>query len=128
MRKQLFLFLALFWTGVILFLSLENSKDMPQIEIPNIDKVVHFGFHFVFTVLWFLYLKKRFNSCKNFHLLFLTLIFSFVFGIAIELMQQYFTVSRNADPLDIVANLFGAFMASFLIISVNTYYGFIDKI
>jgi len=127
-RKQFFLFSAIIWTGVILFLSLENSKNIPQIEIPNIDKVIHFGFHFVFTILWFLYLKKRFNSSKNLHLLIFTLIVSFVFGIAIELLQQYFTATRNADVFDILANTSGALTAAFLIMLVNTYNGLIDKI
>ncbi|HAH55190.1 MAG TPA: hypothetical protein DCM02_07890 [Flavobacterium sp.] len=128
MRKEFFLFSAIIWTGVILFLSLENSKNIPQIEIPNIDKVIHFGFHFVFTILWFLYLKKRFNSSKNLQLLAFTIIFSLIFGIAIELMQQYFTISRNADVLDILANLSGSFLAAFFIILVNAYNGLIDKI
>lgn len=128
MRKEFFLFSAIIWTGVILFLSLENSKNIPQIEIPNIDKVIHFGFHFVFTILWFLYLKKRFNSSKNLHLLIFTLIVSFVFGIAIELLQQYFTATRNADVFDILANTSGALTAAFLIMLVNTYNGLIDKI
>jgi len=127
-RKEFFLFSAIIWTGVILFLSLENSKNIPQIEIPNIDKVIHFGFHFVFTILWFLYLKKRFNSSKNLQLLAFTIIFSLIFGIAIELMQQYFTISRNADVLDILANLSGSFLAAFFIILVNAYNGLIDKI
>ena len=128
MRKRLLLYSALFWTGIILFLSLENARNMPQIAILYLDKVIHSAFHFVFTILWFLYLKKKFKSSNNFKLLFFTLIGSFILGIAIELMQQYFTTTRNADVFDILANLFGAFLAAFLIILVNAYNGLIDKI
>ena len=92
------------------------------------DKVIHSGFHFVFTILWFLYLKKKFISANNFQLLFFTIIASFVLGIAIELMQQYFTTTRNADVFDILANLFGAFLAAVSIILVNGINGLIDKI
>jgi VanZ family protein len=127
-RKQIFLFSAIFWTGVILFLSLENAKNIPVINIPYLDKVIHSGFHFVFTILWFLYLKKKFISANNFQLLFFTLIASFVLGIAIELMQQYFTTTRNADAFDILANLFGAFLAAVSIILVNGINGLIDRI
>jgi VanZ family protein len=127
-RKRLLLYSALFWTGIILFLSLENARNMPQIDILYLDKVIHSAFHFVFTILWFLYLKKKFNSSNNFKLLFFTLIGSFILGIAIELMQQYFTTTRNADVFDILANLFGAFLAAILIILVNAYNGLIDKI
>ena len=128
MRKQVFLFSAIFWTGVILFLSLENAKNIPAINIPYLDKVIHAGFHFVFTILWFLYLKKKFINANNVHLLFFTLIGSFVLGMAIELMQQYFTTSRNADVFDILANLFGAFLAAVSIIMVNAINGLIDRI
>jgi len=127
-RKQIFLFSAIFWTGVILFLSLENAKNIPVINIPYLDKVIHSAFHFVFTILWFLYLKKKFISANNFQLLFFTIIASFVLGIAIELMQQYFTTTRNADVFDILANLFGAFLAAVSIILVNAINGLIDKI
>ena len=128
MRKQIFLFSAIFWTGVILFLSLENAKNIPVINIPYLDKVIHSAFHFVFTILWFLYLKKKFISANNFQLLFFTIIASFVLGIAIELMQQYFTTTRNADVFDILANLFGAFLAAVSIILVNGINGLIDRI
>jgi VanZ family protein len=107
---------------------LKNANEIKQIEIPNFDKIIHFVFHFVFTTLWFLYFKKKFNSSNNINLLAITLIISFVFGIAIELMQQYFTTTRTADVFDILANLFGAFLAAFLIILVNAYNGLIDKI
>jgi len=127
-RKQIFLFSAIFWTGVILFLSLENAKNIPAINIPYLDKVIHSGFHFVFTILWFLYLKKKFISVNKVQLLFFTIIASFVLGIAIELMQQYFTTTRNADVFDILANLFGAFLAAVSIILVNSINGLIDRI
>lgn len=92
------------------------------------DKVIHSGFHFVFTILWFLYLKKKFTSSNNFKLLTFTIIGSFVLGIAIELMQQYFTTTRSADVFDILANLFGAFLAAFSIILLNAINGIVDKI
>lgn len=128
MRKQIFLFSAIFWTGVILFLSLENAKNIPAVNIPYLDKVIHSGFHFVFTILWFLYLKKRFISANNFQLLVVTMFCSFVFGIAIEFMQQYFTTTRNADVFDILANVLGACLASVSIILVNAINGLIDRI
>ncbi len=128
MLKRIFLFSAIFWTGVILFLSLENAKNIPQINIPYLDKVIHSGFHFVFTILWFLYLKKKFIGSNNVQLLGFTIFGSFVLGLAIESMQQYFTTTRSADVFDILANLFGAFLAAISIISVNANNGLIDKI
>ena len=128
MRRNFFLFSAIIWSGLILYLCLKNSKDYKQIELPNIDKLVHFGFHFGFTILWFLYLKKKLNYSKKLTILFFIVIVSFLFGIAIELLQQYFTTTRTADVFDIVANTSGAFTAALLIILMNSYNGLIDKI
>jgi len=127
-RRTIFLYSAIFWTGIILFLSLENANEIKQIEIPNFDKLIHAVFHFVFTTLWFLYLKKKLVTITNFRLLSFALMGSFFFGIAIELMQQYFTTTRSADVLDVLANLFGASLAVISIILLNNYNRFIDKI
>jgi VanZ family protein len=127
-RKKIYLYSAIFWSGLILYLCLENAQNLKEITIPNFDKFIHIVFHFVFTILWFLYLKKKFKTSNNINLLAVTLIVSFVFGIAIELMQQYFTTTRAADVFDILANLLGAFLAASLLILVNAYNGIIDKI
>jgi VanZ family protein len=127
-RKRVFLYAALFWTGLILYLCLKNANEIKQIEIPNFDKLIHVVFHFVFTALWFLYLKKKLIGSNNLSLLSFSLIGSFVFGIAIELMQQYFTTTRSADIFDVLANLLGAFLAVLSIILLNTYNRLIDKI
>lgn len=128
MLKKLFLFAALFWTGVILFFCLINSGELKQITIPNFDKVVHVFFHFVFTTLWFLFFKKKFESSSNYRALMVSVVFSFFFGIIIELLQQYFTTTRTGDVLDIVANLFGALSAASSIVLLNKCNGIIDKI
>lgn len=128
MRKQIFLFSAIFWTGGILFLSLENAKNIPAIDIQYLDKVIHAVFHFVFTILWFLYLKKKFSRANKVRLLLFTVFGSFILGITIELLQQHFTTTRNGDVLDIFANLFGAFLAAVAIIFANAINGLIDRI
>jgi VanZ family protein len=60
--------------------------------------------------------------------LLISLILSVFFGIAIELMQEFFTVSRSADVFDVIANLFGASLAVVSIIYLNKYMGIFDKI
>lgn len=128
MLKQVFLLAALFWTGIILFSCLIKSSDIPQINIQNLDKVIHAFFHFVFVWLWFLFLKKKLNSSKNFNLLAITFVFSLILGIVIEMIQQFFTVTRSADILDILANIFGATLAFISIVLLNKFNGIIDKI
>jgi len=127
-RKKIFLAAALFWTGVILFFCLENAKDIPQINIPFIDKVVHAIFHFVFTTLWFLYFKKKLSSSNIVQPLTWSFVFSLLFGISIELMQQYITLTRSADAIDVLANSLGASLAIVAILLLNSYKRIIDKI
>lgn len=128
MRKQVFLYTALFWTGLILYFCLKNANELKQIEIPNFDKFIHIVFHFVFTSLWFLYLKKKLVRSSYYRLMFFSLLGSFVFGIAIELMQQYFTTTRSADIFDVLANLVGAILAAFSMFLLNRINHLIDKI
>lgn len=128
MLKQIYFWSALLWSGLIIFVCLIKSSDIPQIAIPYVDKVMHAGLHFVFTLLWFFYFKNKISSLKNGKLLLISLVLSVFFGIAIELMQKFFTVTRNADLFDVIANLFGASMAVVLIIFLNNYKRIIDKI
>lgn len=128
MLKRIFLIAALFWTGVILFFCLENAKNIPQINIPYIDKVIHSIFHFVFTTLWFLYFKKKMSSSNNVKPLLWSFVFSLLFGISIELMQQYITLTRNADIIDVLANTLCAILAIIAIVVLNSYNKIIDKI
>jgi VanZ family protein len=128
--KKIFFWTASTWSAVILYFCLINGNNIPQIgiDIPNLDKVVHAFMHFVFTLLWFFYFKKKIGNLKNYNLLLISLVLSFFFGIAIELMQRFFTVTRNADVYDVFANLSGATLAVVVIILVNKYNGIIDKI
>lgn len=128
MLKQIYFWLALFWTALIIFVCLIKSSDIPQIDLPYLDKVLHACMHFVFTLLWFFYFKKRIGNLTNFKLLLVSLVLSVLFGIVIELMQKFFTVTRNADFFDVIANLCGASLAVVLIVNLNKYTRIFDKI
>lgn len=128
MRKLFFLLAALFWTGVILFFCLVKSSNLPTISVLYLDKAVHVFFHFVFTILWFLFFKKKLNTSNMFWPLVVSFLFSLFFGIAIELMQHFFTVTRSADLMDELANLSGATLAVVSIVVLNTFNGLVDRI
>jgi VanZ family protein len=108
-HKNLYLFLALSWTTLVFFLCLVSSGSLPSISIKvaGFDKLVHFTFHFVFVILWFLYLKNR-NIKPVIVKIFLA---SLCFGILIEICQSLFTTTRQADVLDVLANATGAITA-----------------
>ena len=119
---------ALFWSGVILFFCLIKASDLPTINVPNLDKAIHATFHFVFTVLWFLFFKKKLNTSNIFRPLVISFVFSFFFGVAIELMQEFFTTTRSADVLDELANLSGATLAVVTVVVLNRFNGIVDRI
>lgn len=109
--KQIFFWLALSWTAVVLVLCLVQLNDVPSVGIQSADKYVHAFFHFVFTFLWFLFLKEQMKnqySGKPYAVSFLLSVF---FGIAIEIVQGLFTVNRRSDVFDVLANVTGAAIA-----------------
>lgn len=113
--KQIYLFLALSWTIIVLSLCLMNSSDIPKVSIENADKFIHYIFHFVFTVLWFLFINKKYKFIvlKS---LSIVVLMSISFGVLIELLQTFYTSTRSGDFLDVLFNTFGAILASISIL------------
>lgn len=122
MLKQIYFLLAISWSGLILISCLVQSSDIPQINIPNLDKAVHAFFHFVFTSLWFLFFKNQLKSTTISKPLSIAFGFSVLFGIGIEILQALFTTTRSADVFDVVANITGATVAVIGIILIDKYY------
>ncbi|MBG6110495.1 VanZ family protein [Flavobacterium sp. CG_23.5] len=127
MPKQVYFWIALVWTGIIFLFCLLPSGDIPKISIPNLDKVVHALFHFVFTLTWFLFFKKQLNSASVIKPLAISFVLSVFFGIGIEILQKVFTTTRNGDAIDVLANMSGATLAVCFILIVSKYNS-LDKI
>ncbi len=116
MLKNLFFWIALCWTGVVGFFCLTPSNDIPIVNIPNLDKLVHAFFHFVFTILWFLFFKNQVKKKNQLKLLVVAALFSIVFGIGIEILQDKLTTTRSGDFFDVLANLMGTTIAFVLVL------------
>ncbi len=91
------------------------------------DKIVHFCFHFGFTLSWILFFKKELKgkSPDDYQAYLISFIFSVFFGITIEILQSVFTATRSADVTDILANAIGATIGVFTAIVLKKQ---IDKI
>jgi VanZ family protein len=109
--KNLFFWIAFSWTLVVAYFCLVPSSDIPSVSIPHLDKLAHSFFHFVFTILWFLFFKKQVKKRNQTKLLVGSVIFSLFFGIVIEVLQVRLTTTRNGDFFDVLANLSGALSA-----------------
>lgn len=119
--KQIYFLAALFWTGIITFFCLVQFSDVPFKGVSNLDKLVHVFFHFVFTILWYLYFQKQLKSINFKKSLLISFLLSVFFGISIELLQKYSTTTRNGDVLDVLANSSGAIIAVFGIFIFSKY-------
>lgn len=105
--KKKYLYIALFWTVLVTFLSLVNNiKSDIGLEIPYKDKIVHFVFYSVFTSIWGLFFLT-FQKNKNKTLL-LVFFFSIFYGIIMEICQGMFTTTREPDVYDVLANTLGS--------------------
>lgn len=96
--------LNIIWIFIIFALCAMPSQDIPDpgIDIPHLDKVVHFGMFFIMSLLiCYRYerpcLKKIYGIAIG---------FSFLYGGLIEILQHYF-FNRGGDVWDLLADVAG---------------------
>ena len=117
--KQLYFVATLFWAGVIAFFCLVQIDTVPLGNVSNVDKVVHLFFHFVLTIFCFSFFQKYTNSVNTWKSALLAFLFSFIFGIGIEITQELCTTTRHADVFDVVANVSGAILGIAVVFLLN---------
>ena len=117
-HKRLIQALTVFWTGLVAYLCLATPSGLPSVSLFKFDKLGHFAFHFGITVMWFLFWKTTYKNENKFALL-KAFLFSFFFGVIIEIMQGTLTEDRSADIEDVVANSIGALIAVVFIYIFN---------
>jgi len=99
-------FLALLWTLLIFIGCLAPSKDIPKVDVPLIDKWVHFVLFGGFTFLW-LCSRPITNLRSRLILFFITV----AFGSFIELMQGLLTfLGRSMELMDAIADSIGGIL------------------
>lgn len=113
LRKRKFTILLVVWVTIVVALSLmpgDDTVDLPR--IPFMDKLVHFTFYFVFTVLFFLTLKYEIKCVKKLIYIYIfSFIIAFLLGILMELLQKIVTTTRSGEFLDVLFNMFGTVVA-----------------
>ncbi|MFK8264912.1 VanZ family protein [Capnocytophaga cynodegmi] len=121
LNKRKFTILLGIWFIVVVTLSLmpgDSTPDLPR--IPYIDKIAHFTFYFVFTVLFFLTLKNECKCVKKIPYIYLiSALFAFLLGISIELLQKTITTTRSGDIYDVFFNSFGTIVALVFVTIIN---------
>lgn len=99
---------------IIMYLSLagsNNFNEVPLFNIPNFDKIAHFGMYFAFMAALLFENRIRVNEITNYLLLALI---PLCYGILMEICQGLFTATRTPSFFDVLANSSGIFIAILL--------------
>jgi|TARA_R100000935_G_C2842041_1_gene171952 VanZ family protein len=117
-KKYFFTILFISWVVFITTLSLFSFEDdgLPSVDIPHLDKLVHFTFYFVFTALGCLSFREMDRRNTPLKKVIVKIIFyAVIYGIIIEVLQGVATRDREPDLLDVLANSLGALFGSFAV-------------
>lgn len=112
-RKPYYLIIAVLWLIVVTLACLVPVGIVRDVE-PDFkisDKIAHGFFYFVNTILCFLYFYKP--GLKG--ILLKVSLFSFIYGIIIEVLQLVLPFGRSAEIYDVLANGIGILTAVLLI-------------
>jgi len=104
---------VILWSAIILTVTLIPGKAVPEVDIVNIDKVVHF---FIFAVLMVAtsYAVKKTRDKKGLPTsLLLPGLYSIGLGISIEFLQRY-VPGRSFSVADMIANTIGVAIGYFI--------------
>jgi VanZ family protein len=115
--KQTYRFLAMFWLGLTLTLSLISGTKASQLNIwdlVGIDKIGHLGFYMILSYLWSM--AMRFHSSKQYVVLLVI-----IFGIIMEICQYSLMMGRAFEWLDVASNSLGAVIGFYLYVFTTNY-------
>jgi VanZ family protein len=107
LKKNLFSILI---AAGILYLSLANAENFREpsfINIPYLDKIVHFGMYFSLSISIFFENRRSINSLEK---LLLASLIPLAYGILMEILQM-FTTTRSASFGDGIADFAGIVVA-----------------
>ncbi|RYE22393.1 MAG: hypothetical protein EOP51_13355 [Sphingobacteriales bacterium] len=98
---------AILWTLLVFFLCFIPGNDLPEVDIPFIDKWTHIVLFGVFAFLWLCAGRTR-----NIKYLLAILIVSTYTGWLVEFVQGHYVPNRSQDVMDMLADVCGAFLGT----------------
>ena len=96
------------YTLLIIILSLATVPNLkiPEFNLIQTDKLIHFILYFVLLLIW-----VKSNILKDNNLKFKTLIVVFLISFSLELLQGTSFVKRYFELADLIANSFGIILS-----------------
>lgn len=107
--------LALGYTLLVTVALLMPITDGTKIAIPFADKIVHLIINAVLFIVWASYIFSRKPKVKKPYTLPLLFVCIFIYGILIEVIQERLILTRGAELFDVVANVCGLILGSFVV-------------
>lgn len=102
-NKSKAVLIAIVWTALILLACFIPGSSIPKVDIPLIDKWVHFLIFAIFTFLWYFVANK--TSIKNSIILICA---ATLLGYVVEIIQgSGIVVNRSYETNDIIADSIG---------------------
>ena len=111
-----YLWPALLWSIIVLVLTLIPGDSLPEVDIFQVDKLVHFlifGILMILSSYGLTKIKMKREMSINPHLM--SGVYSIGFGIMIEFIQR-FVPGRSFSIADMIANAIGVALGYFLFI------------
>ena len=100
---------SILWAAFILVICLMPGRDLPRVEIINVDKLVHIGVHTLLALLtYFGWVRQDSYAALHRHTFLKIALLLAVYGFSVEVMQEVFTMDRHYDLYDALANSIGA--------------------
>jgi hypothetical protein len=104
---------AVLWMALIYYSSSIHGEDIPKIDIPNIDKLIHFIEYFILGAL----LVRAFANSSgkaNFNfILLLSILIASAYGVLDEFHQR-FVAGRSPEIFDVLSDIIGSFSGALL--------------
>jgi len=102
---------ALTWVGIIVYMSLLPSDELPIDVLVVSDKIIHASIYFGLTFLFLSAFIFNYNSFSNDVLkrsFWMSFSISLIIGIMIEIAQEKMNIGRSGDWKDVIANITGS--------------------
>ena len=111
LNKSIVLTIQIAYIVVITVLSLVSIDTKTNINVDFADKIIHVIIHTINVILLYIVFIK-FKVAKS---LLIAIIVSILYGIIIEILQEYISINRQFDIFDIYANCFGTIIAAIIL-------------
>lgn len=119
-KRKLFL-IALTYTIFVYVICLVKIEKPTGVSIPNLDKLVHFGIYFIFTIVWFACFHGLTFVTPMLKGVLKASLLAFIVGISIEFLQQELTKARSGEVKDVLANCLGILFAVVFLYWIKKY-------